>query len=413
MILLFVVCLPANAIFSQKNEFKLYPNGLIYSEQAMTQLSGMVDSLNLKYRSCDLNNVYYSKQQTVGNYIRLDSGNVKEAVDDIKQQMPIDEFLKKYPNSKVRRDVVIIKWKRDRYEKSVEFDELSIEGGYGYTHHSKDMSLYEKDLTNEWLYKYNKKSKYSKESVSAFYFPNAFESRRIPPLYADMIGYADCIIDTTASKMKKNSNPNYSWQNLPKNWSKFSKTKKTNLLEKMRATRVVGGCSQDSRPRLHAVNISLLAAETGNWEVFLKSHLDIMNDRFDRMSDGSYAWAGRKTYIGELEALDINVPDMILGTVFRIENPAKYHYFSSVGRVGRAMSETKYKEELEGLMLKAVADHELDLMNRMITYFLFENYIYNLEDKDRLKKNKKRLDEAAKELPDFIQSKLVVRHEKN
>lgn len=75
-------------------------------------------------------------------------------------------------------------------------------------------------------------------------------------------------------------------------------------LELKRSRIVVGGCSQDMSPRVHAMNIALLSAETINWEIFLRSHLDIMNDNFERMSDGSYAWAGRKTYIKELEVLD-------------------------------------------------------------------------------------------------------------
>ena len=81
----------------------------------------------------------------------------------------------------------------------------------------------------------------------------------------------------------------------------------------MRETRVVGSCSMDSSPREHAINIAMLSAETTDWSVFLRAHLDIMNDRFDRVSDGSYAWKDRNTYIKELEQLDINVSDLIFG----------------------------------------------------------------------------------------------------
>ncbi|MBK7503592.1 MAG: hypothetical protein IPI52_00240, partial [Bacteroidetes bacterium] len=122
---------------------------------------------------------------------------------------------------------------------------------------------------------------------------------------ADKIGYSDCLIDTIATKFK--SDAKSGWVDLPENWQNLSEKKKEKLLDEMRSTKVVGGCSQDSRPREHAINIAMLSAEVTNWEVFLKSHLDIMNDRFDRMSDGSYAYAQRKTYIKELEELDINV----------------------------------------------------------------------------------------------------------
>ena len=101
---------------------------------------------------------------------------------------------------------------------------------------------------------------------------------------------------------------------------------------------VVGGCSMDNSPRLHALNIARLSAETVNWETFLRAHLDIMNDRFERVSDGSYAQAGRQTYLRELEELDINVPDLLLGISLRIENASRNHYFGSLSRLGRALA---------------------------------------------------------------------------
>ncbi len=47
---------------------------------------------------------------------------------------------------------------------------------------------------------------------------------------------------------------------------------------------------------------------------------------FDRMSDGSYAYAGRKTYLKELEELNLDVVDLILGLSLRAENMAEKHY---------------------------------------------------------------------------------------
>jgi hypothetical protein len=107
----------------------------------------------------------------------------------------------------------------------------------------------------------------------------------------------------------------------PSGMSYYVSKKKEKLLDEMRSTRVIGRCSQDDSPREHAVNIALLSAETNNWEVFIKAHLDILNDSFDRMSDGSYAWNRRKTYIREIEDLNIDVEDLILGISLRIENP--------------------------------------------------------------------------------------------
>jgi hypothetical protein len=135
-------------------------------------------------------------------------------------------------------------------------------------------------------------------------------------------------------------------------------SKKT-ALELKRNRKVMGMCSQDNSPRIHAMNIALLSAETVNWEIFLRSHLDIMNDNFERRSDGSYAWAARKTYIKELEVLDFNVIDLLLGISLRIENPGEHHYYGNISRLGRALSESQYRAPIENKILDMIRDDQL------------------------------------------------------
>ncbi len=393
--------------YCQNGEFKVYPNGLIYSEQTMGKLSHIVDSLNLKYKACNFNTVFYSKSQTIGYIVTVDKGNIKEAKRDMESQISLDDFMKKYPTSTVEQNVIIIKSKYKNYKKQdvVEFEEFDLKSDYGFSITSEDVLLYQKDFSNKWLWEYSKKTSYSNESLSAFYFPTNFNSVSIPQKYSQMIGYCDCLIDTTTTKFKDNLKDG--WVDLPKNWTSLSEKEKAQLLDKMRSTRVIGGCSQDRRPRQHAVHIALLSAETYNWEVFLKSHLDVMNDRFERMSDGSYAWGQRNTYIKELEELNINVPDLILGISFRIENPASNHYFGSIGRVGRALSETKNRNEIEQAMLSIISDTELDIYNRLLFYFLYRNYNYYIKDETLKKENNDKLATAINTLPSFISERLT------
>lgn len=170
---------------------------------------------------------------------------------------------------------------------------------------------------------------------------------------------------------------------------------------------MVGGCSQDQAPRIHALNIARLSAETVNWETFLRAHLDIMNDRFNRVSDGSYAWKDRKTYIKELEVLDINVPDLMLGISLRVKNASTNHYFGSLQRLGKALSETKDPTGMEEKMLAMVADKELDSYNRILIYYLFLHYAYNIEDLEKRKGHIKKLNETVKTFPDFLATRAV------
>ena len=166
-----------------------------------------------------------------------------------------------------------------------------------------------------------------------------------------------------------------------------------------RRRRVIGGCSMDQGPRIHAQEIAVLAAETTKWEIFLRSHLDIMNDRFDRVSDGSYAYAGRKTYIRELEVLDINLIDLIVGITLRIDNPSPNHYYSSISRMGRALAESQDRERIERTILEAVSASDLDVYNRQLFYYLYMNYVYNLPDKTQREVAGMRLNALLPTLP--------------
>ena len=393
--------------YCQDGEFKVFPNGLIYSEQTMGKLSHIVDSLNLKFKTCNFNTVFFSKSQVIGHIIKVDKGSIKEAKKDIENQISFDDFLKKYPKASVQRNILILKSKYKNYKKQdiVEIEYFDLKSDDEFSMESEDVSLYQKDFSNKWIFEHSKKTSYSDESLTAFYFPNNFSSVPVPQKYSQMIGYSDCLIDTTATKFKDNLKDG--WVELPQNWTALPENEKAKLLDKMRSTRVVGSCSMDSRPREHAINIALLSAETFNWEVFLKSHLDIMNDRFERMSDGSYAWDQRNTYIKELEELNINVIDLILGISFRIENPASNHYYGSIGRVGRALSETKNRNEIEQAMLSIISDSELDYYNRLLFYFLFKNYNYYIKDETIKKESNEKLAKAVATLPDYFSNQLA------
>ena len=105
------------AASSQKNtEFETYSKGLIYSDATMNILKHLVDSLNLKFKKCEVNKVFYAKKQTLGYYIELDTGNVQQAKIDLEKQMPLEQFIKKYPLAKVEKNVLLIKYKYTDYQ---------------------------------------------------------------------------------------------------------------------------------------------------------------------------------------------------------------------------------------------------------------------------------------------------------
>ena len=177
---------------------------------------------------------------------------------------------------------------------------------------------------------------------------------------------------------------------------------KSKALELKRNRRVIGGCSMDMSPRIHAMNIAQLSAESYSWDIFLRSHLNIMNDRFDRVSDGSWAWAARKTYIKELEELDINVPDLIIGISFRVQNPAQGHYYGSIGRTGRAIAESSEIEKFEKELREIISNEEVDDYNRLLTFYLFQSMAYHKDSTKEKKDYKRMVTEAIELLPGYL-----------
>tara|TARA_Y100000589_G_scaffold332273_1_gene391073 strand:- start:4951 stop:6192 length:1242 start_codon:yes stop_codon:yes gene_type:complete len=392
---------------AQSGEFEIQNNGLIYGESTINSLKKIVDSLNLKFKVCDIDRIFDSKYQTIGHLIQIEKTQVKEAKKDIENNIGFDEFIQKYPQTKVDENNLIVRFSYKNYQEKdvVEFSKISLSGGYGREiSFEKNLEQYTPQNLSNWVFDYSEKTSYSEESITAFYFPGKFQSAAIPEEYSQMISYADCLIDTTATKFKNNIESG--WVDVPENWKSLSEKEKEKLLDELRSTRVIGFCSMDSRPRKHAVNIAMLSAETQNWEIFLRAHLDVMNDRFERVSDGSYAWGARKTYIKELEELNIDVLDLIIGISLRAENSSHNHYYGSISRIGRALSETNNKAQVEKQLFEILRNKDLDLYNRILILYIIENYIYNLTNEDEKQKLKTELKESIKTFPKRLSEKI-------
>lgn len=470
---------------AQDGEFDIHSNGLMYSDTTMTQLRFIVDSLNLKFKSCELSKVYYSKSQAKAHYINLDKGNIKSAKQDMMNKIPFDTFINKYAPGTIEKDQLVVKWKYPNHQQKnvVEFSSIRLASGDTYEITvDENTDINNQNIQGTWIFDYWQGGEYSGESIRAYYFTTSFKSHPLMDEYARIVQYSNCMVDTTAQVFKadagkydrasdskspseikmfiryineatkrpeyeKNNVENYliksstwdslKWQHLNNVLSKKEKFQQLlkkavteglesgnsndefeeyvgryysqeAALELKRSRIVIGGCSMDDRPRIHAMNIAVLSAKTVKWEIFLRAHLDIMNDRFERASDGSYAWAGRKTYIRELEELGINVSDLLLGISLRIENPGENHYYGSIRRIGRALSETRYAGEIENKMLTMIEDDRLDDYNRVLIFYLFLNYSHNIENEEKKADKLHKLKIATRKLPEYLASKVTL-----
>ena len=464
-------CLLLAASHAAAQEFEEFENGLMYNQSTMARLEYIVDSLNLRFKQCDPNTSYNALPQAMCHYIRIDGRTALRARNDIQSGMTFDQFVNTYLDVEVQLDLPVVATHYETYDgehyreflsmpfNSPNYHELVEDG-------SRDEFNF--DRSNTWVFLYTAPDTYSKEHLRAFYFTSDFSTPPIPPDYATMIQYVDCMVDTSTvifterprsdnsveaeieieqlreftahliaeTATARNSRDSlYAWDLGPTRVNRIRKiaastpdfkqrvidavetalkhSRSSELLELLaehfysaeaalelkRSRQVWGNCSMDDSPRIHVRQIAVLSAETARWDVFLRAHLDIMNDRFQRMSDGSYAWDRRETYIRELEELNINVPQLLLGMVLRIDNPGGNHYFGNVRRLGRALAETKYREEFESHMSKMLNDGKLDVFNRTLIYFLYQNYAQSLVDEDVRNAALHRLKTTAAGLP--------------
>lgn len=180
------------------------------------------------------------------------------------------------------------------------------------------------------------------------------------------------------------------------------------VLELKRNHNIMGANSIDQGPRRHALEIATLSAETQNWPVFLRCHLNLLNDDFVRRSDYSYYAEKRNTFIKELEEFNIHVTDLLLGITLSIDNPGNHHYHGNLMRIGRALSETSQPAEVENKLLQMISDKHLDDYNRVQMYCVFTSYNEHMKDKARKALNRKKLLAAIKTLPAYLAQQLRI-----
>lgn len=383
---------------AQSSEFNV-DSGYIYSQHAISHLRKISDSLNLKYRLCNTKSVYTSVSQTKVRALSFWGKNSKLIKKAIESGEAFEKIHKRFPKSTYSEQCLALLTNSQKEGYNISTVVIN----------SSDISI---DLTiplEEWnnknnrpgsvFFDFEKEGQFTEGYIQAIQLIDSFSSGEIPFRYAKMIQYVDCMVDTTEPKMLNPTESYYSGD--LENLDTLSQAAKEILLNQLRRTQVVGNCSMDPSPRIHAKNIAIVSAESGNWRVFLKAHLDILNDKFERVSDGSYAHKERKTYIKELEALNLDLPALMTGIIIRINDPSPEHYYGSPARIGRAISESKDSLLFESLLESVIADSGLDDFNRLLHALCFDYYQYYKASE----RSKKRFQAALTQLPPYLSTK--------
>lgn len=406
-------------------------NGLMYAPADMQELKKMADSLNVQFRQCTGPFSYTAWHQAPALCIGF---RTKEPLDaliaDLERNADLKTLKARYGHWMITEPSAALIVHNNRELLAGNANGLDLANREG-----DKLKL----QRGGWVYRTS--GTYSKEGrfniIKAWQLQEAFQAPDIPEAYGQLITYVDCLVDSkTTLMLKRNTMFGNAFENFLKlkqyvirkrgvrvllmedypdselenyvcahynddetirrytdeillaGMEGFSMhyldqvaedvVPKEKLLELRRSAQVTGFCSMDDSPRRHARKIAVLASQAHQWPVFIKAHLNIMNDYMDRRSDGSYAQAGRKTYLKELELLDIKTTDLLLGSAMRVSNAIPGHYFGDPDRYGRALSETKDTLAFEARLKAMLKDPLLDVLNKIVLFRLYVSYCYNV-----------------------------------
>lgn len=135
-------------------------------------------------------------------------------------------------------------------------------------------------------------------------------------------------------------------------------------LQLKRNRQVMGSCSMDNSPIDHLKEIARLSAHTAEWNVFLRSHMNIINDRFSAVAMSSYGEKSRNTPIHDLEAIGLEPDKLFVGSLLRARDTKSNHYYSSFHRISRAISQLTDPNPSIHLLKEIVKDRNNDIPNR-------------------------------------------------
>ena len=436
----------------RKAEFTLYANGLVYDDTTISRLKHIVDSMHSQYSKSYRRQSYYSHPQTKGHYITSRSGNAKQVLPDIQNNIPLQDFVKKYPEVKREENLLIVLletiYPNGKKEFRYTFNPQNIENNLAIgldTDKTEQIQTTGSDVrgrTGNWVYQYWPPGSNNGECINAFYLDSPLKTIALPERYAAMLRYADYMVDASASiylpTAQSVCGPKYAealQKYVPEDTrDSAGQAKKViaeavkealrlrcptsilfeNATEKYyskeaaltlkRYRHVFNRCGRDQVYWPHIFDITQLAAETANWPVFVRSHLELMDYPYPSLAR-YYGKVRGYPLTNELELVGINMYDLLLAISLNIGKPASGHYKANLDFICRAISKSKDRDRLEQALLSMIADNELDDFNRIRIHYLFLNYLrYN---KDYLAGKLEKLIDTDKKLPYDIYSRLT------
>ena len=488
--------------------FPLHANGLLYSDTLMGQLRHLADSMIARPRPAGRAGDYYSIKQTTGRLVRVDTGNVNGAFDDLRKGISYTAFVGKYSQADTNNRILVILNEAPGYQVAgtAAYYKVLPEGedysasriilvtdedyrpltGVEHSYYPEKVGIngncvYYLSSEQHTLRKKNSQDAYT----FAFFLDGVPKASRLPESAMELIRWRDKVVDTAIDVYYKDApwvsidfrdlefgpaqkafdayverkgdsmaalyRPTHPYQD-PRNARMEDFELKRRYIDSLQTDpvfkqllaaavaeveaknyypfiyleRYMDAYSPKAAleirrhwkhatmdnfdqltPRLYAMHIAYLAAELGNWPVFLRAQLALAIDPSGHYPDLTGSMR-RNNYLRELEALNIDVDEILLGN--ELSSPWPDQRFDRARLLGRALAlEGGDRRRLEGTVLKLITDAGLDDYHRLAMHYLFLNYESFLPEDGRRSKALERLKKADDTLPGYLSATVKVR----
>ena len=164
----------------------------------------------------------------------------------------------------------------------------------------------------------------------------------------------------------------------------------------------VPDCCMDSSPFMHRRAIALLAAQTAEWNIFLRTHLDLFYDDYRKNPDGTYEFLGDRTMIPVMQEFGLDVKALLLGSVLNAGNRHKNAHSARTYNIGNVIARMPDHENLLQDIRSMIGDRHLDDFNRLRLLAVYWKCLFNCRSGESSKSIITKLRSAVALLPPYL-----------
>lgn len=149
-----------------------------------------IDSIKQELAALNLTDAEILKHTASAHYIYMESGDIKSALKDMENNIPFDEWIEKYPNTKLEENLLVVKNDYAVLKKSTNYTSLPAKNRLPHNIISKN------NLTasqGKWIINYSRKNKFSDEFLIGFYFTSDFGFEALAEHSPKIIAYGNAI----------------------------------------------------------------------------------------------------------------------------------------------------------------------------------------------------------------------------